>query len=102
SYAAPPCSPSFPTRRSSDLVVHRSDLYHAQLAATAAQLDDRHDRRIQQAQRALRQDGLDGVDRPLLGERRANARDQRERAARAGDRKSTRLNSSHVKISYAV
>src|SRR5690606_37812108 len=42
------------------------------------------DRRIQQAECALRQDRLDGVDRPLLGERRADTRNQRERAARAG------------------
>src|SRR5690606_39764790 len=43
------------------------------------------------------------TDRPRRRRRSASSRTQRSRSSPAGeDRKSTRLNSSHVKISYAV
>src|SRR5690606_42130065 len=90
--AAPPLAlHSFPTRRSSDL----------------ADRDD-HRRRLPPARgaRARRGGGRDRAERRLAA---APAR-RRDRAGcsvprgdrRGGDRKSTRLNSSHVKISYAV
>src|SRR5207302_11211792 len=73
---------SFPTRRSSDLDGDRPD---------AAQDDRRRRRR----HGGWLRDGRDQPDRP--------ERPARAVPAQAGrDRKSTRLNSSHVKISYAV
>src|SRR5690606_41803164 len=56
---------------------------------------------LQRARRELDAEGLTD----LLGERRVSAsREDHDRACSwvVGDRKSTRLNSSHVKISYAV
>src|SRR3712207_7710568 len=52
--------------------------------------DERRDRALQSLQTA--RDQADSRPRGLL----------RRRPARAGDRKSTRLNSSHANISYAV
>src|SRR5207249_10834287 len=78
--------PSFPTRRSSDLRV----------GAAGARLGRRR---------------LDPHPRQLLRARRSQAdfwarahvpRGGRQRIGRPRDRKSTRLNSSHVSISYAV
>src|SRR5207302_9406145 len=86
----PPDLHSFPTRRSSDLVGHPLDrkaiVFVARRLAVAAlpvlnQLDN---------ERRLRADRL-------AADRKRVAQWQIER-----DRKSTRLNSSHVKISYAV
>src|SRR5207253_11442459 len=76
--------PAFPTRRSSDLLV----------------LGDRPRRRRQRAARArLRRPRARRQDRPL---RRRGVAQLRALPARGLDRKSTRLNSSHVAISYAV
>src|SRR5207302_5527450 len=60
----------------------------------------------------LRGPGVDGQQvsarsshagiQPLLGAARARIETHRRLPRRFGDRKSTRLNSSHVKISYAV
>src|SRR5690606_42158880 len=69
---------SFPTRRSSDLVGHR--------------------RRTQGGRRRPQ-----GAEAPGEGDRRAELGQRRGQEGGGGrDRKSTRLNSSHVKISYAV
>src|SRR5690606_41425279 len=79
-YVIPLVRPSFPTRRSSDL---------------AAALPLRHDDRAGRHPLRGRGDpprGLGLPDRTGQGEARH----------RPEDRKSTRLNSSHVKISYAV
>src|SRR5207249_10624055 len=80
---APRFHPSFPTRRSSDLA------------------------RVGEAPR--RQLDLERVERTRhalgrVGRRRHDSRPMRAnlRVRAAGDRKSTRLNSSHVSISYAV
>src|SRR5436305_6452894 len=78
---------SFPTRRSSDLL---EAILHPMVAA--------EERRFLARSRARRQP-LAVLDIPLLfetGECRAR------QAVAAEDRKSTRLNSSHVRISYAV
>src|SRR5690606_40323896 len=75
---------SFPTRRSSDLPQRGA-------AGAGAQVDERATRRLALPHRAVR-------DRQLIGAELAVAHD----AMGEGDRKSTRLNSSHVKISYAV
>src|SRR5207302_8829835 len=74
---APRALPSFPTRRSSDLAV-----------GTAAR------QRVERARRRRRDPCGDSAERPLDSASRGRIP--------AGDRKSTRLNSSHVKISYAV
>src|SRR5436305_12019050 len=81
----PPRSTLFPTRRSSDLFT----MGRIFLASGKAQAAEMH---LQLAEQ-------------LADPRKRNAPDLR--AARAGalreqDRKSTRLNSSHVRISYAV
>src|SRR5690606_41822005 len=83
SYAAPHALPSSPTRRSSDLHPGRGHREH------------RHRRPRHAARR--RQE-------PRLGDAGGGTGRLRARARRDGpeDRKSTRLNSSHVKISYAV
>src|SRR5690606_41678472 len=74
---------SFPTRRSSDLLAaHLDDLG---MALAREPLGDPRD-----AQRVL---GHDLADPPVAARRRRGEH---------ADRKSTRLNSSHVKISYAV
>src|SRR5690606_39789841 len=95
-YGDRPRLPSFPTRRSSDLVGrHANDLGSQRLVVVGslgeiARLDGaslRESRGIEvQHHRPLRQrlGQLEGID------------------LAAQDRKSTRLNSSHVKISYAV
>src|SRR5690606_42073549 len=73
---------SFPTRRSSDLEVELAE-FHVLLRDGVIVV--------------LCQDGtwIDGTPAEHLVAQAAEARDDR-------DRKSTRLNSSHVKISYAV
>src|SRR5690349_22814191 len=84
----PPRSTLFPTRRSSDLL-RRAALGVDPQPGVAVGRGDDPDRR-----------GA-GVRGDLLGVH--HAADQPLRAAdRPGDRKSTRLNSSHVEISYAV
>src|SRR5690606_42060987 len=79
--------PSFPTRRSSDLpaVVRRPAAYHAR--------------------RGARDHGVVGhraADHRARGDHDVPPEAGTRQDHRAGDRKSTRLNSSHVKISYAV
>src|SRR5690349_23077715 len=91
SYGAPRDLHSFPTRRSSDLGAQRgARCLHALGPLVGAGV-------VRQASRALR---LADRRRPhetpgvaVLGQRRG---------AVGADRKSTRLNSSHVEISYAV
>src|SRR5690606_41505506 len=86
--------PSFPTRRSSDLADH-PELRHL-MPAHAACPAPRRNRAVARVARAVA--GL--LVRIQLGEGRSGmqAVEHRDRV----DRKSTRLNSSHVKISYAV
>src|SRR5207302_8973132 len=71
---------SFPTRRSPDLGTHAPLFDHAQ--------EPRLNRRRDRAQ--------------LVEKNRPAARAHERAGAFVRDRKSTRLNSSHVKISYAV
>src|SRR5437773_9370176 len=86
SYLAPPHLPSSPTRRSSDLRRRRHLLHlferhareRARLAAERAAVERRLHRRLRLARRGRREN------------------------VRVVDRKSTRLNSSHITISYAV
>src|SRR3989442_3510337 len=47
-------------------------------------------------------DFVKSLERLLAAQRQREARHRSERHERDGDRKSTRLNSSHVRISYAV
>src|SRR5690606_42039693 len=83
---------SFPTRRASDL---RDDGLHLEAAAAPR-------RRGQPAALGVR--GADGQLHPRRVQGAVRDRGVRRglRAHRDQDRKSTRLNSSHVKISYAV
>src|SRR5690606_40106000 len=89
-YRGPPGPPSFPTRRSSDLqragrhVGVGENALHNLREVAAQQLQHRH---------------VDGDVQ--VGEAVLAPAVQRQ-AGLAQDRKSTRLNSSHVKISYAV
>src|SRR5690606_41656594 len=86
--------PSFPTRRS-------SDLEPAQAHALAAAVVD-GDERLQDAARRAHERGVGlGVD-VADDEHAARPEAAQERRLPQRDRKSTRLNSSHVKISYAV
>src|SRR5690606_41630312 len=93
---------SFPTRRSSDLVLYRAAVHEApQVGGEAAELllhlgeaagvvDRRHD--------------LLAVAHDAAGPQqlfRARVAEGRDPGRVEVDRKSTRLNSSHVKISYA-
>src|SRR5690606_40381523 len=92
---------SFPTRRSSDLVdpaemVHdlgEVDVILAQLALSDVQCPLQHLLRLGIASEVLVY-APDGIQESRLEERLV--------LEGIGDRKSTRLNSSHVKISYAV
>src|SRR5690606_41262920 len=79
--------PSFPTRRSSDL---------GRARGRGRPGDDRG---LPGRYRGQRRGG-GGADGCNLGGR--EARDEQLAGDELGDRKSTRLNSSHVKISYAV
>src|SRR5690606_41486358 len=87
---------SFPTRRSSDLA---DQLQQLVVVGAAAQ-------RAAQVHPGLRKQA--GVEDAVGGQPRARAaaaeglRDRGDESHLALDRKSTRLNSSHVKISYAV
>src|SRR5690606_39780746 len=88
--------PPFPTRRSSDLAVRL--VFWPPYAADGI----RDEPRIAPIERALRHKVHVSANRGGIHVRRRrlgqlNRLDQPER-----DRKSTRLNSSHVKISYAV
>src|SRR5690606_42092375 len=92
------CLTSFPTRRSSDLQPSsaRSSPRRTRWR-TSAPLGRADDLQVRVARQALR------LGEPVLGapvSGRLEGRDQR-RVAPGADRKSTRLNSSHVKISYA-
>src|SRR5207249_11566423 len=97
----PPALPSFPTRRSSDLVVCVDSVGRAGVNRQPVTPHDHH-----------------GVHAAAAGECLDHIPDCRHTAAKLGmetsevkqppwvdplgDRKSTRLNSSHVSISYAV
>src|SRR5438874_9943843 len=83
--------PSFPTRRSSDLLGQRLHL-RRQRAGAVEQL----------AHQFLVVDELPAARRPLPGRRRRSDAVRQQRETDERDRKSTRLNSSHVETSYAV
>src|SRR5690606_42158235 len=100
-YRPPPPLPSSPTRRSSDLSAMRYESHNLQLKTPYTMS---YEREI---------DGsVDYINRHLAAPGRpveiflwsGNCRPGPEALARVRqlDRKSTRLNSSHVKISYAV
>src|SRR5690606_40904485 len=93
---------SFPTRRSSDLVVQLLAAAQAkiELDATVAVMKVQRNQRIA-ALLGLADQFLDlfGVQQQLAGTGGFGADVRRGGGQR--DRKSTRLNSSHVKISYA-
>src|SRR5690606_41376893 len=99
--ATPRRRPSLPTRRSSDLdvaqqAVQRRALHAAaRVAAVVVTIRQRHPAFGLLA-------GDECLRRLALGVERVELLIEPFVAGLAGDRKSTRLNSSHVKISYAV
>src|SRR5207302_9931425 len=98
----PPYLPSFPTRRSSDLPDPDSAYFADGLTEEIiTDLSRVEALRVISRQSAMRFRGTDKALREVA--RELNVRYVVTGAVRkAGDRKSTRLNSSHVKISYAV
>src|SRR5690606_41379318 len=94
----PPRLHSFPTRRSSDLtpqLVHVGGAAgHARAEVASGGPQDHRGAAGHVLQRVVAR-SFDHGDRSGIAHEEAFADD-------AGDRKSTRLNSSHVKISYAV
>src|SRR5690606_41840441 len=91
--------PSFPTRRSSDLGGPERLLA---LRVDVVGLAVDRDRLALEGERARVARAVAGDDRPVAGLGRPGAEARALRHDRRRDRKSTRLNSSHVKISYAV
>src|SRR5207253_9937031 len=92
-----PTPPSFPTRRSSDLPRFRRSTH-------------RENRAPSRPRNSIRLKNVDGPDRECWVRQTTvrvaafenDTRLQRILCGRTEDRKSTRLNSSHVAISYAV
>src|SRR5690606_39738705 len=96
-YRCPPALPSFPTRRSSDLLraVAEAREEHAHLlAGRVLRLVEDDERVVERAPAHERE--RRHLDLPALLELLGALEIEHV------DRKSTRLNSSHVKISYAV
>src|SRR5690606_39581497 len=100
--AAPPSLPSFPTRRSSDLSV-RTGVGQCQCSFCRGDVatDHLHLREIFLHPTNPVDHSL-GVTMGRIHNDHVNAFGNQSLNPRLGDRKSTRLNSSHVKISYAV
>src|SRR5690606_39947625 len=92
--APPPHLPSSPTRRSSDLHHSETALLPRELQTYPAEY---WEKRVAGPGAMLLYLGVEGELPQLEHHTLLFARDWREK-----DRKSTRLNSSHVKISYAV
>src|SRR5690606_40522017 len=90
----PPHLRSFPTRRSSDLALVLEIIQGRTTVAEASRQFDLTPLEVE----SWVEDGKRGMENAL----RAKPEDVREQYERQLDRKSTRLNSSHVKISYAV
>src|SRR5690606_39946523 len=100
-YHVPQALHSLPTRRSSDLVRQGADQAVASMsesserATTTLLLAEAAGQALKEITNAISQ----------ISERNlviASASEEQAQVAREVDRKSTRLNSSHVKISYAV
>src|SRR5262245_56493452 len=91
---------TFPTRRSSDLVVHPDSSQSARGLRIGLDLD-RAEARLPQAQRPCRIHLL-GRRCTLVAVVRGGGWTLAGTGRTGGDRKSTRLNSSHLGISYAV
>src|SRR5207245_8566532 len=91
-----------PTRRSSDLIVKHRERFREQRRRTPEHVGHIRATRVTPAQRDEATDRDE--QRQRREEPRKRRRDQHERArlTRREDRKSTRLNSSHGSISYAV
>src|SRR5690606_42143435 len=92
---------SFPTRRSSDLV---SRTIPGVLSNEASYDDESHKDGLLEYPQYTRPYDFMGMKVPdiLLSGHHANIEKWRRLQSLKRDRKSTRLNSSHVKISYAV
>src|SRR5690606_42158659 len=92
---------SFPTRRSSDLdgsAIHESTQALVRSDAVSSGLVYRVDARTLRSQRS----GAPECQRETAGSNTGEIGCRHGNSSYVPDRKSTRLNSSHVKISYAV
>src|SRR5690606_40197582 len=94
--ASPPILASFPTRRSSDLAGAQHRPEHQVGQQQRRQRDQQRELARSEVRATEQRDRLHG------GEVRRMRQQPRERGGGDQDRKSTRLNSSHVKNSYAV
>src|SRR5207244_11061389 len=93
---------SFPTRRSSDLPLNALDGYEV-LERAPHNREPGAVENIAQAEAAVRPEGEEkGEEDEQAGAQVAEELSERHRPAGGPDRKSTRLNSSHQIISYAV
>src|SRR5690606_41671903 len=97
--AHPPAIPSFPTRRSSDLA-QREDAVEETTHRGIRAVTNRRQVRDQTHEPERQRNRKVGTYREHVP--RERAAELRPHVHLVGDRKSTRLNSSHVKISYAV
>src|SRR5690606_41539643 len=88
--------PSFPTRRSSDLGVVNRDSKFIKVSTSASEADPS----VMNVKHVL-EGGVDGYD-DVTPDNINTAMLKFDNVETIKDRKSTRLNSSHVKISYAV
>src|SRR5207302_10176838 len=95
----PPATPSFPTRRSSDLTDAAGHLIRQALRQEAV---DASRLRVIDGPTAYADVAVVEGDRRFVGSSLGVSRFVPDAVDLALDRKSTRLNSSHVKISYAV
>src|SRR5690606_41664846 len=95
------CLHSFPTRRSSDLEnwTFVAETYQGYLDDESGESDEVRD--VAVAAAIIYDRRLNNVDAAYVAYRRALGIESDDKPE-PGDRKSTRLNSSHVKISYAV
>src|SRR5690606_40147133 len=92
--------PSFPTRRSSDLVVEVCGLAQV-LGKPIGDLSHGYRQRVGLGQALIHDPPILILDEPTA-DLDPNEKAELLRYIKEIDRKSTRLNSSHVKISYAV
>src|SRR5690606_39534148 len=95
-------SPAFPARRSADLVFDLLPVAAGGVRAAECEGQEaaqQHDRENETVHRPMFARGIGPLELPLPV---PGCPPGGVPMARCGDRKSTRLNSSHVKISYAV
>src|SRR5699024_12427978 len=93
---------TIPTRRSSDLTIENQAETERKMHETVQSVEDRYD--ISEKITEERVEYIEEIFEAILKieEQEAEDRETEEKNDKNLDRKSTRLNSSHVSISYAV